>query len=97
MPDEPLPEMARRMLADLFKSCLSGALLSQEDLKARRSSTLKPALAPVGEDMESLLRSIRRYLTPTEFAGLKHIHVETVYRRIKAGMATIQMAVHLPV
>lgn len=86
MPDDPLVEMVRRMLADLFASSLSRALPSQEELKARRSTIPKPALAPTGEDMDSRLRSIRRYMSPIEFAGLKHINVETVYRRIKAGM-----------
>jgi hypothetical protein len=56
------------------------------DLKRKSGVMANRAPASEGDDMDTRLRSIRRYITPRELAALLHWHPETIYHKIKAGM-----------
>jgi hypothetical protein len=86
MGDELLVDLGRRILADLARSSLSGALTKPSDTKNIRSRPPKSARPPTNDDMDARLREIRRYITPRELAAILHWHVETVYRKVKEGM-----------
>jgi hypothetical protein len=86
MGDDLLAELGRQIPADLARSSLIGALPTESDSKSKRGRLPNSALPLSGEDMDARLRSIRRYITPKELAALLHWHLETVYRKIKAGM-----------
>jgi len=84
--DDPMTEFSRRILSDLFRSAAMGTLPAEAKLQSRQGSIPKSALAPSGEDFEQRLRGIRRLITVKEYCNLAHLHPETAYRRIKAGM-----------
>jgi hypothetical protein len=86
MGDDLLAEMSQMILADLIRGSLMGALPADAGLKSKRERLPKSPLPLAGEDMDTRLRSIRRYITPKELAALLHWHVETIYRKIKRGM-----------
>jgi hypothetical protein len=86
MGHEPLDVLGRQILADLARSSPMGALPATNALKSKRVGLAESAQPPTGEDMDTRLRSMRRYITPRELAALLHWHPETVYRKIKAGM-----------
>jgi hypothetical protein len=86
MGEEMLAGLGLRILADLARSSLSGALTKANGTKRSRSRMPKSAQPLSGEDMDARLRQIRRYVTPRELAALLHWHVETVYRKVKGGM-----------
>jgi len=84
--DDPMMEFTQRIIADLLRSAVMGTLPAQTNVQSKRGRIPKSSLAPSGEDMDTRLRSIRRYVTPRELAALLHWHVETLYRKIKVGM-----------
>jgi hypothetical protein len=83
---ELLAALRPQILADLTRSSPIGALPLTNDLRAKQNKLSKSEQAPSGEDMDARLRSIRRYITPSELATLLHWDIGTVYRKIKAGM-----------
>lgn len=85
MRDESLGELGRMILSDLAKSSLAGALPTELGSKANRRLP-KSSVTVSGEDMDTRLRGIRRYITPKELAALMHWHLETVYRKVRGGM-----------
>lgn len=86
MRDELLGELGRIILSDLAKSSLAAALPSELGPKADRRRLPKSSVSVSGEDMDTRLRGIRRYITPKELAALMHWHLETVYRKVRGGM-----------
>lgn len=85
MGDDLLVEVGRQILADLARSTVMGTLPA-ESASLNRNRAPRLALAPSGEDFVQRLRGIRRLITVKEFGALAHLHPESVYRRIKAGM-----------
>jgi hypothetical protein len=81
-----LDALRRQLLTDLGLSSVMEVLPPSIDLKARRDKFPKSTHPPSGEDMDARLRSIRCYITPRELAALLRWDIETVYRKIKAGM-----------
>jgi hypothetical protein len=75
-----------QILADLARNNLVRAVPSIDGPKGKQDGLPKSAPPNTGDDMDALLRGIRRYITPKELAELLHWHTETVYRKIKAGM-----------
>jgi hypothetical protein len=57
---------------------LMGASPSANGPKGKQDGLPKSAHPPAGEDMDALLRGIRRYITPRELAERLHWHPETV-------------------
>ena len=90
MSHELLAALDRQILADLARGNLMEALPSTNYLKDKRGRLPESAYPSTGEDMDARLRSIRRYITPSELAALLHWHQETVYRKIKSGMPAIR-------
>jgi hypothetical protein len=86
MSHELLAALGGQILADLACSSSIGALPSTNGIKGKQDKLSKLVQAPIGEDMDARLRSIRHYITPNELAALLHCHIGTVYRMIKAGM-----------
>ena len=78
--------LGEQILADLARNNLMRAAPSIDGTKGKQDGLPKSAPLNTGEDMDALLRGIRRYITPRELAELLHWHPETVYRKIKAGM-----------
>lgn len=86
MREDLLADLGVRILQDLARNSLAEALPAQIDRKLIKGRLPRSPIAPVGEDMDTRLRSIRRYITAKELAGLMHWHLETVYRKAKEGM-----------
>lgn len=86
MREDLLTGLGLQVLKDLARSSLAGALPAQTDPKLKQDRLPKSSIAPAGEDMDTRLRSIRRYISPKELAALMHWHQETVYRKAKQGM-----------
>jgi hypothetical protein len=81
-----LQALSPQLLADSTMSDFMGTSSSSNDRKGKQAKAPKPVLAPIGEDMDARLRSIRRYIAPKELAALLDCDVTTVYRMIKLGM-----------
>jgi len=78
----PLVELGRTILAYIARSSLAGAL-AHESGANRKVIKRARAILPVGEDLISYLRSLKRWLITKEVAALLHCHTETIYRRIE--------------
>jgi hypothetical protein len=81
-----LDALRRQLLNDLGPGSVIEALSPAIDFKAKQDRLPKSTHPPNGGDMDARLRSIRRYITPRELAVLLHWDIETVYRKVKAGM-----------
>lgn len=81
-----LEALGPQILADIARNNLMGASPSTNAFRGKLDRLPKLTQPPSGEDMDARLRNIRRYITPRELAALLHWDIETVYRKIKAGM-----------
>lgn len=86
MREDLLTDLGLRILQDLARNSLAEALPAQLDRKLIQGRLPRSPIAPTGEDMDTRLRGIRRYITAKELAGLMHWHPETVYRKAREGM-----------
>lgn len=81
-----LQALSPQLLADSTLKDLMATSRSTNGPKDKRDKSSKLVLAPIGEDMDARLRSIRRFISPEELASLLHCDATTVYRLIDAGM-----------
>jgi len=82
MPTDPLSELERQVLRGLVRSCFAEEPSDKTRMRPRLHDQPK-AVAPIGEDICSYLRGIRRWIITKELASLLHCHPETIYKRIK--------------
>jgi excisionase family DNA binding protein len=75
-------ELSRRILADLVRSSLAGALAGGAGLESGKLRRPR-SIALSDEDLFTRLRSIRGCIVTKELASLMRWHSETIYRLIK--------------
>jgi len=81
MTDDPLNELGRRIRS------LVNSLPSEEELKAKRMRLPKSAVPLHGETLDRRLRTIDdRSIDASLLARVLDRDLETIYRRVKAGM-----------